>query len=120
MTAVRPSIHPNRIICLPLDAFKQSRELRTLTKQWGKFKFDYFMTRIIGILQNDKHIFKTKPLFRKEYVYKIQERHFYNQWFLFENFSLLRDYEKKYGGDRHETHDNIIRRMRFASWLDRL
>ena len=59
MMAVRRPVCPDRITRLPLDRFKTKLILGTFTNLWKKFKLVHKMTRIVGILYNDKCMFIT-------------------------------------------------------------
>jgi len=58
----------------------------------------------MGILEKDKHTFKTKSTFQNEYVDRI------TKGILWSIASFLRvvSFKKKYGRDRHSTHYIII------------
>ena len=57
-------------------------------------------------------------MFQKKSCRENQNTHFLLSNFFFPNSSCLRDNVQKYGRAREATDDNIIRRMRFACWVE--
>jgi hypothetical protein len=73
MTVVLPSVHPNRIIRLPLDGFKTKSIAENFYKTVEKIQIRLIPDTNNRCFTKRQTLFKTKSLFPKEYICKIRK-----------------------------------------------
>jgi len=80
------------------------------------------MTRIIGTLHKELYTFAMVSCWNFHRTKNVSDsscRENQNTCFPFQNCVLYEIMWKNYGGAWHATDDNIIRRMRFAPWINK-